>query len=220
MVAGDSMPAPGLPNIDPPVLGSAEFLKRYDKVAKSKYAWLEPPWHGDCEPGRTAAAVLIPVVDHADGLTVLLTRRSEHLDHHPGQISFPGGRRENGDASPVATAIRETREEIGLDARHIHVLGGMDRIHSNSGFCITPIIALVQPGYRLKIDSFEVDDVFTVPLNFFLQETNYKYRSIVYNEKRHAFHELHYQGRRIWGITAGILASFRNMLFSDINNHF
>jgi len=201
-------------------LDREDLLRRFDTLAQTSSPIQQPSWHSDCEPGRTAAAVLIPIIDTPGSLTVLLTQRSEQLDHHPGQISFPGGRREAYDTSPAATALRETREEIGLEPANIQVLGGMDRIHSNSGFCIIPVIALVRADYRLKIDRFEVDEVFTVPLEFFLQEANYKHRSITYNGKRQAFHELHYQGRRIWGITAGILANFRGMLFDGIKIRF
>ncbi len=203
-----------------PVRDREDLLRRIDALARNTDTMAHPLWHADCEPERTAAAVLVPIIDDATGLTVLLTRRSARLDHHPGQISFPGGRREADDASPVATALRETREEIGLEAENIRVLGGMDRIHSNSGFCIIPVIALVRSGCRLKLDRLEVDEVFTAPLGFFLQEANYKRGSITYNGERHVFHELHYQGRRIWGITAGILANFRGMLFDGIKIRF
>jgi 8-oxo-dGTP pyrophosphatase MutT (NUDIX family) len=170
---------------------------------------------GDPEPRPNpcvAAAVLIPLVERDGGMTVLLTQRTDHLDDHPGQISFPGGRAEAGDADPVETALRETEEEIGLGRRHIDVLGRLDTYDTVTGFRITPVIGAVAPGFSLTLDSFEVAEAFEVPLAFILDARNCERRTIVFEGRPREFYALPYQGRFIWGATAGILLRLRDKL--------
>ena len=119
-----------------------------------------PPdgWFGETLPGKNAdllpAAVLIPIVVRASGLTVLLTQRTNHLRDHAGQVSFPGGRCEPDDASPAATALREAEEEVGLDPRQVEILGTLNRYQTGTGFTITPVVGLVMPPLDLKLDDF------------------------------------------------------------------
>mgnify|MGYP001810165274 CR=1 FL=1 len=163
----------------------------------------------DAEPigGWCLAAVLVPLVRRHDALTVLLTLRAPHLLHHPGQVSFPGGRVEASDRSPPDTALRETEEEIGLARERIEVLGQLPRYHTVSGFAITPVVGLVTPPFELSVDSLEVADVFEVPLPFLLDARNRERRAIDYQGQRREYQATVYQGRVIWGATAGILAS-------------
>ncbi len=159
------------------------------------------------------AAVLVPLVDRPGGLTVLLTRRTAHLDHHAGQISFPGGRIEEGDADPVAAALRETHEEIGLDANRIEVLGRIDGYVTISNFAVVPVVAIVHPPFELRPDPFEVDEAFEVPLAFILDPANHQRH---FREgpdgKRRYFYALPYGPYYIWGATAAMLVNLAEVL--------
>ena len=120
------------------------------------------------------AAVLVPLVLHESGPTVLLTRRSENLHDHPGQISFPGGRSEAQDESAIATALRESFEEIGLAAGLVEVLGHLPDYHTGTGFRVTPVVGLIQPPIDLRLDAFEVQEAFEVPLQFLMSAANHQ----------------------------------------------
>jgi 8-oxo-dGTP pyrophosphatase MutT (NUDIX family) len=124
------------------------------------------------------AAVLMPLVQRAEGLTVLLTQRTAHLHDHAGQISFPGGRRDPGDTDLVQTALRETAEEVGLAANYIKILGALGQYQTVTAYRVTPFVALVDPGFALKLDAFEVADTFEVPLAFFMDPRNHQRRII------------------------------------------
>jgi 8-oxo-dGTP pyrophosphatase MutT (NUDIX family) len=164
-------------------------------------------------PKYVPAAVLVPLVDRADGMTVLLTRRTAHLDHHAGQISFPGGRIEASDADPVAAALRETQEEIGLDLSHVEVLGRIDGYVTITNFTVVPVVAIVHPPFELKPDPFEVDAVFEVPLAFILDPANHQRH---FREgpdgKRRYFYALPYGDYYIWGATAAMLVNLAEAL--------
>ncbi len=168
-------------------------------------------------PALVAAAVLVPLVERRGGITVLLTQRTEHLDDHPGQISFPGGRVEAGDAGPVETALREAEEEIGLGRRHVEVLGQLERYDTVTGFRITPVVGMVAPGFSLKLDPFEVSEAFEVPLSFILDSRNCERRSVVFEGRPRETIVMLYQGRFIWGATAGMLICLRDNLYKDDN---
>jgi 8-oxo-dGTP pyrophosphatase MutT (NUDIX family) len=159
------------------------------------------------------AAVLIPLVVRADGISVLLTRRTAHLDHHAGQISFPGGRVEEGDADPVAAALRETKEEIGLDPAHIEVLGRLEGYMTITGFSVVPVVGLVHPPFDLKPDPFEVDEVFEVPFAFVLDPANHQrhFREGPDGNRRY-FYALPYGPHYIWGATAAMLVNLTEAL--------
>ena len=167
-------------------------------------------------PARRAtvpAAVLIPLVERADGLWVLLTRRTAHLDHHAGQISFPGGRMEADDADAVATALRETKEEIGLDASRIDILGQLEGYVTITNFAVTPVVGLVHPPFELRPDPFEVDEVFEVPFSFVLDPANHQrhFREGPDGQKRY-FYALPYGPYYIWGATAAMLVNLAEAL--------
>jgi 8-oxo-dGTP pyrophosphatase MutT (NUDIX family) len=166
------------------------------------------------EPGRalTEAAVLVPIVTRGEGPTVLLTQRTDHLNDHAGQISFPGGRLDPGDADARAAALRETEEEIGLPHAHVRLVGRLDTYVTRTGFEVTPLIGLVAPPFALTLDSFEVAEAFEVPLAFFLDSANRKTDSRLYQGKERHFFAFPYGERYIWGATAGMLVNLAEVL--------
>ena len=157
-------------------------------------------------PDPVPAAVLIPLVERPE-LTVLFTQRATQLRNHAGQISFPGGRIESADGSPSAAALREAREEIGLTERFVSVIGYLPDHVVISGFRITPVVALVQPGFELLLDAQEVQDSFEVPLDYLFDPANHhrhRHTSAISGEEVE-FCEIPYGDRNIWGATAGML---------------
>ncbi len=160
----------------------------------------------------TPAAVLVPIVLREPAPTMLLTRRTEHLRDHGGQVSFPGGRCEPVDASPVATALREAHEEVGLDARQIDVLGTLGEYRTGTGFVVTPVVALVTPPLNLKLDDFEVEDVFEPPLDFLLDAANFRREEVEVRGTRREFWAVPWRQYYIWGATAGMLVNLREFL--------
>jgi len=159
-----------------------------------------------------AAAVLVPIVDHDTGLTVLFTQRSSHLKNHAGQISFPGGRVEPGDLNPLEAALRETEEEIGLSREHITFVGYLEPQLVLSGFWVTPVVAFVQPGFELRLDTREVDTAFEVPLLHILDEANHHSRERKLGDVAVTVYDIPYGTHNIWGATAGMLMSFYRLL--------
>lgn len=153
----------------------------------------------------TPAAVLVPLVEHANGLTVLLTERTAHLQDHAGQISFPGGRVESHDADAVAAALRETQEEVGISPRFVQVAGYLDSYETVTGFLVTPVVGFVRQGFDLHPDRYEVADVFEVPLAFLLDPSNHQLHSRQVRGRRRRFYVFEYEQRYIWGATAGML---------------
>lgn len=160
----------------------------------------------------TPAAVLVPLINRPSGLTVLLTQRTEHLRDHAGQVSFPGGRREAQDADAVATALREAREEVGLDPARIEILGRLPEYRTGTGFAVTPVIGLVEPPLNLKLDDFEVADVFEPPLAFLLDPANHRRDSIEVRGALREYWAMPWRGHYIWGATAGMLVSLHGVL--------
>ncbi len=151
------------------------------------------------------AAVLVPLVRREAGLTILLTQRTDHLYDHAGQISFPGGRSEAHDASPAATALRETFEEIGLPHSRVEVLGSLPEYTTVTGYHVTPVVGLVSPPLALSLDAFEVADAFEVPLAFFLDPVNHQRNTLQYQGRTRHYYAMPYENRYIWGATAGML---------------
>ena len=151
------------------------------------------------------AAVLVPLVEHADEPSILLTRRADHLEKHSGQVAFPGGKVEDSDATPIAAALRETEEEIGLDASHIEIAGVLDTYQTGTGFLILPVVGFVKPGFTLTPDKNEVADVFEVPAHIALSTQNWKTDSGEWKGRMWNFYSMDYQGYNIWGATAGML---------------
>lgn len=160
----------------------------------------------------TAAAVLVPIVDHPTGLSVLLTQRASHLKHHPGQISFPGGRIEARDAGPLEAALRETEEEIGLSRDHVRFVGYLDPQLVLTGFWITPVVAFVRPGFELVLDAREVASTFEVPLAHILNAANHRWRERMVGDVTIKVHDIPYGEHNIWGATAGILMALYRTL--------
>jgi 8-oxo-dGTP pyrophosphatase MutT (NUDIX family) len=164
-------------------------------------------------PGQLkAAAVLVPIVERESAPTLLLTVRASHLRRHAGQISFPGGRMEDADADPIAAAVRETYEELAIEPRFVAPMGFLSDHIVRTGYRITPVVALVQPGFTLAPDSAEVAEVFELPLAFALAEDNYRSLQRTLREMTLSVWELSYGERTIWGATAGILAHLRELL--------
>lgn len=168
---------------------------------------------GEDDPATlTAAAVLFPIVQRGEGPTVLLTQRTDHLRDHAGQISFPGGRIESGDASPLAAALRETEEEIGLARQHVEILGYLPEYLTNTGFRVIPVVGLVTPPFTLQPDPFEVADIFEVPLAFLLDPVNHQQHEIFWRGRQRQFYAMPYGERFIWGATAGMIRMLQQAL--------
>lgn len=163
-------------------------------------------------PDLIAAAVLVPLVLHDTGPTVLLTRRTEHLHDHPGQISFPGGRVEPGDACLTATALREGFEEIGLAPDGVEVLGALPEVCTGTGFRVTPVVGLVVPPLSLALDAFEVQEAFEVPLSFLMDEANHQRHQREVSGSVRDYIAMPYGEYFIWGATAGMLVSLHRAL--------
>ena len=184
--------------VDPPPLGSDLSLSG---IAAEPQSW-------------RPASVLVPLIDRAPGITVLLTQRTDDMPSHAGQIAFPGGRRQADDADAVATALRETEEEVGLSRRFIDVVGAVDPYRTGTGYEITPIVGIVRPGFTIHADPREVADVFEVPLEHFLDEVNHKIGSRMYNGRERRYYAMPYGERYIWGATAGMLKNLHFILTS------
>lgn len=167
---------------------------------------------GDDGALLTPAAVLFPIVLRADGYTVLLTQRTAHLKDHPGQISFPGGRVEKEDASAIHTALRETKEEIGLARERIQVLGFLPEYRTGTGFQVTPVVALVHPPFDLSPDPFEVAEIFEVPLGFLLDPVNHQRHSVHHRGALRHYFAMPYGDYFIWGATAGMIRSLTDRM--------
>jgi len=166
------------------------------------------------EPPRPAS-VLVPLVVRGDDVNVLLTQRTDHLHDHAGQISFPGGRVEEGDTDVIATALRECEEEIGLAARLVDVLGALPEYLTATGYRVTPVIGMVERPFTLMLDDFEVSEAFEVPLSFLMNPANHERRIYRFGELSRTFYAMPYQLRRryfIWGATASMLRNLYQFL--------
>ncbi len=160
----------------------------------------------------TPAAVLVPLITHVHGTSVLLTQRTAHLEKHAGQVSFPGGHVEAHDSNHVDTALRETEEETGLQRTLVTIAGSLDECRTGTGYRITPIVGLIRPGFELAPDSYEVAEIFEAPLSHILDAANHKRCYLVRDGKRRYFYEIHYQDHRIWGATAAMLVNLGTKL--------
>ncbi len=163
------------------------------------------------------AAVLVPRVAHAGEPSLLLTLRTAHLHDHAGQVSFPGGRVDPEDSDAIATALRETEEEIGLARKHIEVIGSLPDYQTGTGFTVTPVVALVHPPFELAADTFEVAEIFEVPLSFLMNGANHELRSAEMPNRpgRRSFYAMPYGDYFIWGATAAMLRNLYHFLRAD-----
>lgn len=162
-------------------------------------------WNDAAEAALVRAAVLVPVVDRPEpGL--LLTVRNAGLRHHAGQISFPGGRAEGGE-SAAETALREAREEIALDSRHVEVIGEGDPYRTITGFLVTPVLAIISADAPFAPDLVEVDELFEAPLEWVMDRRNHELRTVLWQGRERSYYEIHWSGRRIWGATAAMIVN-------------
>ena len=210
-----------LPAIALPRLTAQDVRERF----RAPLPWT-PEIAGDGQrfnPDRapTPASVLVPLVMRSNGLHVMLTQRTDHLHDHPGQISFPGGRAESHDVDEVATALRETEEEVGLLRQHIEVIGCLPVYTTITGYVVTPVVALVQPHFTLALDSFEVAEAFEVPLPFLMTPAHHRRHAFEMRGQQRQFLSMPWQGPGpdgqgrtyfIWGATAAMLRNLYHFL--------
>lgn len=184
-----------------------------EEIARRLARALPPSFHDNVLPryqhpperAPTPAAVLVPLINRAAGITVLLTQRTAHLHDHAGQISFPGGRVDAGDPSREHTALREAQEETGLGADRVHLIGQLPEWDIQTGFRVTPVVGWIEPPLSLTPDPFEVAEVFEVPLDFLLDPANHRSHSDTINGRQRHYYSMPYEGRHIWGATAGMI---------------
>ena len=162
---------------------------------------------GRSSAALTPAAVLVPIVDHPSGLTVIFTKRTTHLKAHSGQVSFPGGRAEPEDPTPEFTALREAQEEIGLALERVEVLARLPEYRTRTGFRVTPVVGLLTPPVALTPDPREVEEVFEVPLAFLLDPKNHRRETRELQGRTVGYYVMRYENRTIWGATAGMLVN-------------
>ncbi|QEL65557.1 hypothetical protein OTERR_20810 [Oryzomicrobium terrae] len=197
---------PAAPVLIPPVLADLRHaLQSEPYQSEIREPGVEPS-------GLRAAAVLFPIVRHEGTPSVLLTQRTSHLSAHPGQISFPGGQVEPEDPSPLATALRETEEEIGLPRSAVEVLGYLPEYFTTTGFRITPVVGLLTPPFALAPDAREVAEVFEVPLAFLLDPANRQRHAREWQGRLRHYYALPYGERYIWGATAGMIVALADAL--------
>ena len=160
------------------------------------------------------AAVLIPIINRAEGPTVLLTQRVETLRNHAGQIAFPGGRLDTPEETPQAAALREAQEEVGLEPERVEIITSLDCYRTRTGYNITPVVGLVQPGFSLTLQEAEVADAFEVPLPYLVDPARRLRESRVFEGVPRFFYAIPYGPRYIWGATAGIIVNLADALLS------
>lgn len=166
-------------------------------------------------PQPTPASVLVPLVLRESGTTVLLTQRTAHLNDHAGQVSFPGGRAEPEDRDAAATALREAEEEVGLKPDQVEVIGTLPELFTGTGFRVTPVVGLVTPPLNLRLDDFEVAEVFEPPLQVLLAKDNWRRQQIEHQGRTFDFWAMPWEGYFIWGATAGMLVNLRRHLLGE-----
>ncbi|MBT8132017.1 MAG: CoA pyrophosphatase [Gammaproteobacteria bacterium] len=161
------------------------------------------------------AAVLFPLIRRDGEISVLLTKRAAHLKHHGGQISFPGGRMETVDSGPLATALRETEEEIGIPADQVDVVGYLDNYFTITGFSVTPVVGFFDGDLALKLDRAEVEDTFEVPLGHLLDPGEHRKKHKEFMGQKIAYYEIEWEERIIWGATAAMIVCFHDRIMGS-----
>jgi 8-oxo-dGTP pyrophosphatase MutT (NUDIX family) len=198
------------------LLDVAGLRERLQREAPAAFAVYGDDRIGGEPADITPASVLVPIVAHAGGLTVLFTQRTTHLKAHAGQVSFPGGRAEPGDATPEFTALRESEEEIGLPPPRVEILARLTDYITRTGYRVTPVVGLLQPPLALKPDPREVQEVFEVPLAFLLDPRNHRRQTRELNGRVVGFYEMSYERSPvIWGATAGMVVNLYRRLTGD-----
>jgi 8-oxo-dGTP pyrophosphatase MutT (NUDIX family) len=191
-------------------LDIAEFVAR---IERSPAASVDGDSEALADPATLRpASVLVPVVDREHSPTLLLTQRTTRLREHAGQVAFPGGRIERSDPTPEAAALRESREEIGLAANRVRLIGRLDEYRTGTGFRITPVIGIVRPPFELSPDPGEVDAIFEVPLVFLFNPANHQRTAMHHDGALRHFFDIRYGERRIWGATAGMIVNLYRRL--------
>lgn len=165
-------------------------------------------------PQGKPAAVLIPILAGAPGLSIFFTQRPETMKEHPGQIAFPGGSQDQGDKTLTDTALREAWEEIGLDPGLVRIIGSLSPYQTITGYRVTPVIGLIRKTFTPTLDAREVADAFEAPLGFFLDKANVQKHTAVYQGQPRRYYAFDYQGRFIWGATAAMLINLREALLA------
>lgn len=201
------LPAPGL-RVAPS--GPASVEEDMEEAPRGDHD-LNPELYDPEAPLRDAA-VLVPIVERPAELTVLLTRRAKHLPDHPGQISFPGGGVDPGDADSEAAALREAQEEVGLPPDCVTVVGRLDTYVIRTGFRVVPVVGLLHPPFDLEPEAGEVDEIFEVPLAFFLNPANRELHSRMFRGSERFFYAYPFGEYYIWGATAGMLSNLSEVL--------
>ncbi len=161
------------------------------------------------------AAVLVPLVEHPDGISVLLTERSGDLSSHAGQVAFPGGRIDPEDKGAEDAALREAEEEIGLDRSFVDVVGFLDPYATGSQFRVVPVVGFVRPGFTMTLNPGEVDEAFEVPLAFLMDPANHERHSAMWQGKRRTYYAMPHGGHYIWGATAGMIVNLYERSFAQ-----
>ncbi|MGB5948441.1 MAG: CoA pyrophosphatase [Parvibaculum sp.] len=167
----------------------------------------------DQRPVLRPAAVLVPVVEYPDQPKVLLTRRSDNLGNHAGQVAFPGGKMDPGEL-PAQTALREADEEVGLKSAFVEIAGYLDTYETGTGFRIMPVVGFVRPGFTLRIQDAEVAEVFEVPLSFLMNPLNHQRHRATWRGREREYYAMPYNGHYIWGATAGMLKNMYDRIFA------
>jgi 8-oxo-dGTP pyrophosphatase MutT (NUDIX family) len=196
------------------IVSRLDPIESYDPTTRkvSSDSELNPDFPRYTKP-LNPAAVLVPLIEHEKGMTVLLTRRSDSLRNHTGQVAFPGGRCDPGE-TPWETAIREAWEEVGLDPGHVEIAGLSTALQTGAGFDITPVVAFVRPGFTLKPNPDEVADVFEAPFSFLMDPSSYELRSMVAaSGATRRFYAAPYEEQLIWGATATMLRKLYERLY-------
>ncbi|WP_417517737.1 CoA pyrophosphatase [Minwuia sp.] len=192
-----------------------EIKDRLGRAAEPSWGHSDYDLTPDARPGEAPlrdAAVLVPIVNRPEGLTVLLTRRTAHLSSHAGQISFPGGRKEAHDPSPEATALRETEEEVGIHRQKVELVGMLDIYRTVTNYAVTPVVGIVEPDFDPRPDPYEVAEVFETPLEFLLDPSNHHRHTGWFNGVPRKWWAMPYGDYYIWGATAGMLMNLHERL--------
>jgi 8-oxo-dGTP pyrophosphatase MutT (NUDIX family) len=199
----------------PPALDAGRLRRRFAAGKPVEMLYGDQGIDAERAAARRRASVLVPIVARPGDLTMLFTRRTAHLRNHSGQIAFPGGGAEPGDASAEATALREAHEEIGLEPARVEVLGRLSDYHTRSDYRVTPVVGLVAPPLELRLDAHEVEEAFEVPLSFLLDPANHLRQQREFQGRTIPFYAIPYRDYYIWGATAGMLINLHRFLAGE-----